>query len=92
MAKVRFSRLCPATMTPLFWVRASKQNTKREREWRIKYRASRVSSLFRSRARADFFCFLTLEASCCCGNFRFGKRRVKDGCERRSLDWMTPTC
>jgi len=40
--------------TSLLWVRASEQNTKREREWRIKYRASRVSSLFRSRARADF--------------------------------------
>ena len=76
MAKVRFSRLCPATMTSLFWVRASEQNTKREREWRIKYRASRVSSLFRSRARADFFVF-SRRAACCCGNFRFGKRRVK---------------
>ena len=63
MAKVSFSRLC-------------EQNTKREREWRIKCRASRVSSLFRSRARADFFVF-SRRAACCCGNFRFGKRRVK---------------
>jgi hypothetical protein len=57
MAKVSFSRLC-------------EQNTKREREWRIKYRASRVSSPFRSRARADFFVFFFSRGELCgCGFF-----------------------
>jgi len=78
MAKVSFSRLC-------------EQNTKREREWRIKYRASRVSSPFRSRARADFLFSFSRGRALRLWIFRFGKRRVKDGCERRSLDWMSPT-
>ena len=60
MAKVSFSRLC-------------EQNTKREREWRIKYRASRVSSPFRSRARADFFVFFFSRASSAVVDFSLRK-------------------